>query len=230
MSLPTAYYAEAYTGQYYIEITIADHSDAALAYIKTFALEVFNRGTQAGAHVGDMLKEWLVAARGAVAPMKGMELGARVVQLEQTSDNPGGFDAAGNPTSVPAMHLTSGVLDGRYQVPVGGGGLLTSYAELGGSHDSNSARPDGLAGMGFLRLSSPILEGTISERVNSEGWTPVGHTTPTMTERGLERTWNDARFGILRDQTQLNATGYPLALAAGHGALHPAERLVGRRQ
>ncbi|MGD0837388.1 MAG: DUF6599 family protein [Polyangia bacterium] len=210
VSLPTAYYAEAYTGQYYIEITIADHSDAALAYIKTFALEVFNRGTQAGAHVGDMLKEWLVAARGAVAPMKGMELGARVVQLEQTSDNPGGFDAAGNPTSVPAMHLTSGVLDGRYQVPVGGGGLLTSYAELGGSHDSNSARPDGLAGMGFLRLSSPILEGTISERVNSEGWTPVGHTTPTMTERGLERTWNDARFGILRDQTQLNATGYPL--------------------
>lgn len=209
MSMPTAYYAEAYSGQYYIEINISDHSDAALAYIKTFTLEVFNRGSQAGEHLGDQFKEWMVAARGAVSPVKGMELGARVVRLEQVSDNAGPYDAAGNPTRIPPMHLTSGVVDGRYQVPVGEGGLLTSYFEMGGSHDGNGARSDGLAGMGFMRLSSSRLEGTISGRFNSEDWTPIGHTTPTLTQRGLERTWNDARFGTLRDQTQMNVTGYP---------------------
>ncbi len=209
-SLATAYYAEAYSGEYYIEINIDDHSDAALAYVKTFTLEVFSRNTQAGESLGDQFKEWMLAARGAVSPVKGMELGARVVQLEQVSGNPA-FDANGNPTTTPAMHLTSGVVDGRYQMPVGEGGLLTSYFEVGGSHDSNGARPDGMAGMGFLRLSSPRLEGVVSGQVNTENWTPIGHTTPTLTERGIERTWNDARFGTLHDQTQMNVTGYPLS-------------------
>jgi hypothetical protein len=153
-----------------------------------------------------------VAGRVAVAPVKGMEIGARAVQLEQMA-TANSVDANGNPVQTRPIHLTSGAVDGRYQMQIGEGGLLTSYVELGGSHDSSGTRPDGWAGMGFLRLSTPRLEGSISGRMNSEGWTPLGHTTPTaMSDKSVaQRTWNDARFGTLRDQAQFNATGYPFA-------------------
>jgi hypothetical protein len=211
MGLPTAYQAKAFSGQYYIEVSIDDRSDAALVYVKTFTLQILNRATQAGSNMGDQFKEMLVATRAAVAPVKGMEIGARAAQLEQMSDS-SYLDANGNRVRVPATHLTTGAVDGRYQVAVGEGGLLTSYVEMGGSHDSNGGRPDGLAGMGFLRLSSSRLEGTISGRLNTEGWTPIGHTTPSIPDANTpsQRTWNDARLGTLRDQTQFNVTGYPL--------------------
>ena len=211
-SLPAAYAAFAYVdkGQYVIEVSIDDRSDAALAYIKTFTMEILNRGTQAGASLGDQFKEWMVASRVAASPVKGAEIGARVVELQQMDDSVY-KDAIGNTIVTPAMHLTTGALDGRYQTKVGEGGLLTSYAEMGGSHDSNGARPDGVAGMGFLRLSSPTLEGMLSGRLNSEGWTPIGHTTPTSSDPASStRTWNDARLGTLRDETRFNVTGYPL--------------------
>jgi hypothetical protein len=212
MGLPTAYQAFAFTDQYYIEVKIDDRSDAAQIFVKTFTLQILNRATQAGSHMGDQFKEMLVATRAAASPVKGMEIGARAAQLEQLSDS-SYVDGSGNTVRVPAAHLTTGAVDARYQTPVGEGGLLTSYVELGGSHDSNGGRPDGLAGMGFLRLSSSRLEGSISGRLNTEGWTPVGHTTPSIPDAATpaQRTWNDARFGTLRDQTQLNVTGYPAA-------------------
>jgi len=211
MGLQTAYRAFAFVDKYYIEVNIDDRSDAALVYVKTFTLQVLNRGRLVTEHLGDSFKEALLAARAAVSPVSGMELGARVTQLQQLSGTEY-KDADGNLTELPPLHLTSGAVDARYQSQVGEGGLLTSYAELGASHDSNGGRPDGLAGMGFLRLSSSRLEGMVSARVNTESWTPVGHTTPTAaTTGGTERTWNDARMGVLRDQAQLNVTGYPAA-------------------
>ena len=212
MGLSSAYQARAMTAdQYYLEVSIDDHSDAALVFVKTFTLQILNRSTQAGAHVGDQFKEALLAARAAVSPVHGMEIGARAAQLQQMSDTTY-RDANGNLVISPATHLTSAAVDGRYQTAVGNGGLLTSYVELGGSHDSNGVRPDGLAGMGFLRLSSSRLEGMVSGRLNSEGWTPIGHTTPSTPDASgaSRRTWNDARFGTLRDQAQMNVTGYPL--------------------
>ncbi len=211
MGLPTAYRAIAFTGQYYIEVSIDDRSDAALVFVKTFVLQILNRDTLVTSNIGDAFKEVLLAARGAVAPMSGMELGARVVQLQQMSGT-SYLDSSGMPAETRPLHLTSGIVDGRYQTQVGDGGLLTSYVEMGGSHDSNGGRPDGMAGMGFLRLSSARLEGTVSGRLNTENWTPIGHTSPTPDANGtLQRTWNDARLGTLRDETQFNVTGYPYA-------------------
>jgi hypothetical protein len=210
MGLPTAYRAIAFTDQLYLEVSIDDRSDAAQVFVKTFTLQILNRGKLVTQNLGDMFKEALVAARAAVSPVSGMELGARVVQLQQLSGT-GYTDANGKPAEAPPMHLTSAMVDGRYQNQVGEGGLLTSYVELGGSHDSNGGGHDGLAGMGFLRLSSARLEGSLSARVNTQDWAPVGHTTPTdLDQNGKgQRTMNDARMGTLRDQTQLNVTGYP---------------------
>ena len=106
---------------------------------------------------------------------------------------------------------------GRRSLPdarSGEGGLLTSYVELGGSHDSNGGRPDGLAGMGFLRLSSSRLEGMVSARINTENWTPVGHTTPPAPN--ADRRYRSApgtthAWGPCATRPQLNVTGYPTA-------------------
>jgi hypothetical protein len=211
LSSSTSYAARAYVDgePFYIEVAIDDRSDAALVFVKTFTLQILNRSTQAGSNLGDQFKEWIVAARAAASPVKGMEIGARAVELQQVSDL-SYKDANGNTVVTPAMHLSTAAVDGRYQTSVGEGGLLTSYAEMGGSHDSNGARPDGLAGMGFLRLSSPRLEGTLSGRLNSEGWTPIGHTTPSPDSNGtVQRTWNDARFGTSHEEANFNVTGYP---------------------
>jgi len=212
MGLATAYKAIAFVDQYYIEVSIDDRSDAALVFVKTFTLLILNREQLVTENLGDAFKEVLVAARAAVSPVHGMEIGARAVQLQQLSGT-SYTDANLLPAETRPLHLTSGMVDGRYQTQVGQGGLLTSYAELGGSHDSNGGRPDGLAGMGFMRLSSARLEGMVSARMNTQNWTPVGHTTPSApdTNGNTQRTYNDARMGTLRDQMQLNATGYPTA-------------------
>ena len=47
MGLPTAYRSIAYLGQYYIEVGIDDHSDAALVSIKSFMIEILNRNASA---------------------------------------------------------------------------------------------------------------------------------------------------------------------------------------
>ena len=213
MGLPAAYKAIAFVDQYYIEVNIDDRSDAALVYVKTFTLLILNRSTLVTENLGDAFKEVLLAARAAASPVHGMEIGARAVQLQQMSGTSYTDPVTGLPAETRPMHLTSGMVDGRYQTQVGEGGLLTSYAEVGGSHDSNGGRPDGMAGMGFMRLSSSRLEGMVSARMNTENWTPVGHTTPTAPDANgiTQRTYNDARMGTLRDQLQLNATGYPTA-------------------
>ena len=213
LGLPAAYAAKAYTGQYYIEVSIDDRSDAALVYLKTFTLQILNRGSLVTANLGDTFKEALLAARAAVSPVQGMEIGARAVQLQQMSGTTYKDPVTGQTVETRPMHLTTGAVDGRYQTPVGEGGLLTSYVEMGGSHDSNGGRPDGLAGMGFLRLSSARLEGMVSGRLNSENWTPLGHTTPLAPDANgvTQRTYNDARMGILHDEMQMNVTGYPTA-------------------
>jgi hypothetical protein len=212
LGLASAYKANAFVDQYYIEVSIDDRSDAALVYVRTFTLQILNRGTLVTENLGDAFKEVLLAARAAVSPVSGMELGARAVQLQQLSGTTY-KDVNGNQAETRPVQLTSGVVDGRYQKQVGEGGLITSYVELGGSHDSNGGRPDGLASMGFLRLSSARLEGSVSGRINTENWTPTGHTSPLAPDANgnVQRTYNDARMGTLRDQTQLNVTGYPYA-------------------
>ena len=48
-------------------------------------MQILNRGKLVTEHLGDAFKEALIAARAAVSPVSGMELGARVVQLQQMS-------------------------------------------------------------------------------------------------------------------------------------------------
>ena len=43
MGLPTAYASKAYLGQYYIEVSVDDRSDAALVSIESFTLEILSR-------------------------------------------------------------------------------------------------------------------------------------------------------------------------------------------
>jgi hypothetical protein len=78
-----------------------------------------------------------------------MEIGARAVELQQMSDT---RDANGNLVS-PALHMTTGALDGRYQTKVGEGGPPDCYAEMAGSHDSDRPETRWPGGNG---LSAPI--------------------------------------------------------------------------
>jgi hypothetical protein len=48
MGLPAAYSALAWSGQYVIEVSMGDHSDAALSYVEMFALNILNRRCAAG--------------------------------------------------------------------------------------------------------------------------------------------------------------------------------------
>jgi hypothetical protein len=52
MGLPTGYGAYAWSGQYVIEISIDDHSDAALTHIEMFTLNILERGCAAGTDAG----------------------------------------------------------------------------------------------------------------------------------------------------------------------------------
>ena len=194
MGLQTAYATYAYLGRFYIELNISEKDDAARTSIELFTNEIFNRKTQAGANQGDEFKQWMVAARAATSPIKGMEIGARVVELQDLSA--GALDPA-TQRPKPARGLVTGVADARYQRPMGQGGLLTGYGEFAGSDRQDPGAPNGWAGMGFLRLSHPMLEGTLSGRKESQGFTPLGSDT--------------TRFGKLDDELRVSATGYPLA-------------------
>jgi hypothetical protein len=194
MGLPTAYAANAHLKQFYIELNISDKDDAARTSIELFTNQILNRKAQAGANLGNEFKQWMVAARAASSPVSGMEIGARVVELQDLSS--GAVDPATR-KAMPARGLVTGVGDARYQRAVGQGGLVTGYGEFAGSDRQDPGGPNGWAGMGFLRLSHPMLEGTISGRKESQGFTPLGSDT--------------TRFGKLDDELRVSATGYPVA-------------------
>src|SRR5208283_1196048 len=210
MGLASAYAAYAYLDHFYIEINISAKDDPSLTSIELFMNEIMNRKTQAGANAGDPFKQWMMAARAAASPMHGMEVGARVVDLQDTgSQRQQVLDPlTGQPmidpyTGLPVQKVTpprrllTGAGDFRYQHAVGQGGLLTGYGEFAGSDRQDAGASDGWAGTGFVRLSSPTLEGTFSGRKDSQGYTALGN--------------DSTRFGKLDDELRLSATGYPVS-------------------
>jgi hypothetical protein len=139
-----------------------------------------------------------------------MEVGARVVEMQEVDSQrqPVKDPLTGQPMIdpltglpiqkvTPARRLVTGAADARYQRPLGQGGLLTVYGEFAGSDRQDPGAPNGWAGMGFLRLSHPMLEGTLSGRKQSQGFTALGN--------------DSTRFGKLDDEVRLSATGYPIA-------------------
>jgi hypothetical protein len=216
LNLSGTYAAYAFLENFYIELNIDEKSDASLTSIQIFTNQILDRKNQAGGNTGDQFKQWLVASRVAASPASGLTVGARVVELQDTNDRrdavlyPGSKQAVPDPLlgrpfsdeSVPMkrvrppLQLTTGVADARYQKQVGEGGLFTGYGEFAGANQHNGGGTDGWAGMGFLRLSHPMLEGSFSGRKESQGFTPLG---------------SDAtRFGKLQDEMRLSATGYPV--------------------
>lgn len=183
VGLATSFAVKAHSTGFYFELSIDEKSDAAKQSIKLFALEALDRGTNAGAHTAEDLRQLVAAARVAASVGAGGEVGGRVVELANM-----GKAAPGR-----SKNLTTGVLDGRWETPVGEAGRLTAYAEAAGTHGDGD---DGLGALGRLKFSHPLLEGTLSERWQSAGYEPLG-TSATL-------------FGTLRDETRLNATGYPL--------------------
>ncbi len=186
LGLATAYAAKAHTGSYYLELSIDEKSDAAKASLQLFAIQILDRGTNAGANVAGVAPEWLASVRGAVNPVQGLEVGARAVQLVGTGPNASG----GRP-----RRLTEGIADGRYEREVGEGGRLTAYAEAAGTHGDDAGSSDGFAAVGRLRLAHPWLEGTLSARHDSPGYTALGS--------------DQTRFGKLRDEERVQLTAYP---------------------
>ncbi|HJX64882.1 MAG TPA: hypothetical protein VJ860_13135 [Polyangia bacterium] len=209
MSLASAYGGFAHLNRFYIELSITSKDDASRTTIELFTNQIINRKAQAGSNMGNAFKQWMVAARAAASPVHGMEIGARVVEMQDLTapsqvvldPNTGRpmLDAAGLPVQKarPARSLLTGVADARYQRAVGQGGLLTGYGEFAGSDRQDPGAPNGWAGTGFLRLSHSSLEGTISGRKDSQGFTPLGN--------------DSTRFGKLADDLRLSATGYPVA-------------------
>ena len=210
MGLSGAYAAYAYLDRFYIELSITEKDDASRTSIELFANQIINRKTQAGSNLGNAFKQWMVAARAAAAPVHGMEVGARVVDMQDVDSQrqPVKDPLTGQPMIdpltglpiqkvTPARRLVTGAADARYQRPLGQGGLLTGYGEFAGSDRQDPGAPNGWAGMGFLRLSHPMLEGTLSGRKQSQGFTALGN--------------DSTRFGKLDDEVRLSATGYPVA-------------------
>ena len=208
MGLSSSYAAYAHVNRFYLELNISEKDDASLTTIELFTNQIINRKTQAGSNMGNAFKQWMVAARAAASPVHGMEIGARVVEMQDLTApsqvvldpntqkpmlGPNGLPIQ---KAMPARSLLSGVADARYQRQVGQGGLLTGYGEFAGSDRQDPGGPNGWAGMGFLRLSHSSLEGTISGRKDSQGFTALGN--------------DSTRFGKLDDELRLSATGYPV--------------------
>jgi hypothetical protein len=186
MGLATAYATKAHTDRFYIELSIDDKSDAAKESLKLFTIQILDRKEKAGANTGDQFREWLGAVRTATSPAKGVEVGARAVELQELKDASDGTRA---------RSLLTGVADARYQHLFEGGGTFTGYGELGGSHRQDTATADGLGGMGFARISHPSVEGMASGRYQAREFTPLGS--------------DKTRFGKLHNEASLNVTGYP---------------------
>jgi len=205
MDLSAAYSAFAYLDRFYIELNIGSKDDASLSSIELFANQVVKRKSQAGANSGDQFKQWMMATRAATSPVQGMEIGARVAQLQNTSEvmrdpitnQPMVDPVSGMQKLAPTRGLLTGTADARYQHAIGQGGLITGYGEFAGSDRQDSGAPNGWAGMGFVRLSHSALEGMISGRKSSQGFTSMGS--------------DSTRFGKLSDELRLSATGYPVA-------------------
>ncbi|MBI5548464.1 MAG: hypothetical protein HY901_31665, partial [Deltaproteobacteria bacterium] len=188
VGLATSYAAKAFAETYYIELSIDEKSDPAKQSLKLFASQILDRGTNSGASAAEAPLEWMAAARVSSSPFKGSELGARVIETQGLGDpkNPVG--------GKPLRRLTTGIADARYEREVGQGGRLTSYAELAGTHEDKTGA-DGWGALGKLRFSHPSLDGTLSYRHHSDGYTPIG-TDATM-------------VGKLNDEVRFSATGYP---------------------
>ncbi len=185
VGLANSYAAKAYAESYYFELSIDEKSDAAKQSLKLFAIQVLNRGDNAGASSIDASREWLASARAAASPYHGMEIGARLLALHGTDD------AAGEP----GRRLILGTADARYERALGGGARLTAYSELGGSRSKGDDELYGWGAMGRLRLSHPALEGTMEGRWLSPDYQPIGTT--------------DTLLGKLRGEARLAATAYP---------------------
>ncbi|MBW2278393.1 MAG: hypothetical protein JRF63_12940, partial [Deltaproteobacteria bacterium] len=185
VGLASSYAAKAHTKTFYVELSIDEKSDAAKQSLKLFAIEVLDRGENAGAHDPEASREWLASLRAATSPYRGMELGARLLMLHGT-DTPAGD---------PGRKLLSGTADARYEHAMSGGARLTAYSELGGTSGGNPGDPNGWATMGRLRLSHPSLEGTAEGRYRSPGHTAIGN--------------DQTLLGRLRGEGRLSATGYP---------------------
>jgi hypothetical protein len=193
LGLATAYAAKGHTRNYYLELTIDDKSDAAKASLKLFATQAMTRGTTAGANAGSNVHELVAAARLAASPMKGMEVGTRIQEI---------WGTAAMPNAKLPRRVSTGVFDLRYETPLGARGRLTAYGEFAGSHGHNNGDPDGWAGMGFLRVSHPWVEGMLSARHYSPGYITMG---------SLDTIFTSADHGArLRDEIRLQATAYPL--------------------
>ncbi|MBI5480733.1 MAG: hypothetical protein HY906_17880 [Deltaproteobacteria bacterium] len=193
LGLATAYAAKAHSKSYYLELTIDEKSDAAKASLKLFATQVMTRGSTAGQSAGGDVRELVAAARIAASPVKGFEVGVRATELWGIGPTVNG--------RLP-RRMTTGVFDGRYERQLGERGRLTAYAELAGTHGHNPGDSDGWAGMGFLRVAHPWLEGMLSARHYSGGYLGMGSLDTMFTSAE-----HQAR---LRDEVRLHATGYPL--------------------
>lgn len=187
VGLSTSYAVKAHSLGFYVELSIDEKSDVAKTSIKLFALQVLDRGVNAGKHVVDVARQSLVAARAAVSPIDGLELGGRVIEVQPFPGEPAGKQ--------PRLRLMSGMVDSRYEQELSRGGRLTSYLEGGGSHDLDGRLRDGYGAMGQLRVSHPWVEGTAQARWYDQDYTPIGS--------------NATLYGTLRDEYRLSTTLYP---------------------
>ncbi len=184
LGLATSYAVRAVLGSYYLELSIDEKADAARQSLRLFALQVLDRGTGAGANRPGEVPEWLGGFRLASNPTDRLETGLRFVKVVGTGDGP-------------KRDLLHAVGDARWERPLGEAGLLTGYGEVAGSFSQGGATTrDGLAALGRVRVSHPYVEGTLSLRHHSDGFTPLGST--------------DTRFGRLADEARAQLTGYPL--------------------
>lgn len=183
LGLATSYAVKAVLGTYYLELAIDEKSDAARQSIKLFAIQILDRSTGAGANVPGETPEWLLAWRIAQKPLEGLETGLRFVKV------------VGTGTTGPNRNFLTAMGDARYEHSVGKDGLLTGYAELGGSFGQGTLAEDGYAALGSVRLAHPLLDGTLSLRHQSAGFTQLG-TSAT-------------RFGHLADEGRAQLTAYP---------------------
>lgn len=182
LGLTTSYAVKAVLGTFYLELAIDEKSDAARQSVKLFALQILDRSTGAGANAPGEAAEWLAGWRLWAKPADGLETGLRFVKV------------VGTATQDRRDFLTT-LGDARYERPLGPDGLLTGYAELGGSIGQGGTDADGYAAMGSVRLSHPLLEGTLSARHQSDGFTQLGSSA--------------TRFGRLADEGRAQLTAYP---------------------
>jgi len=187
VGLATSYAVKSVSKGYYIELTIDDKSDAAKQSIKLFALQVVDRGANAGANKTDALRELVTQTRAAIAPARGLEFGGRVLQLTSLSD--ASIDAAERRRMISTV-------DGRYETSVGERGKVIAYGEAAASDRIDGPRRNpGWGTLGRLRFSHPYFEGSAEGRYQDPTFAPLGST--------------ETIFGRLQDEERIDATAYP---------------------